>query len=126
MSNNDSFDVEKFYSHEEVLERTLLSRVSLTKLVQKKKFPTPVPKGNSVYKSNWYLKEEVDSWLYKNRPQFLPETFFEGEEVTVKLTIPQHIKLKKAAKALETDLQRYIVDAIERKTATVLYHLEME
>ena len=120
------FDIEKMYSHEQVLEKTFLSRDSLRKMVSNKTFPAPSVYGKSAYKSNWYVKKEVDKWIYDNRPQFIPETFYGGEEVSVTLTTLQYIRLNKAADALNTDLQRYIADAIDRKTNIVLDHLNIE
>lgn len=120
------FDIENMYSHEQVLEKTFLSPDSLRKKVSNKTFPAPSVYGKSAYKSNWYVKKEVDKWIYDNRPQFIPETFYGGQEVSITLTTLQHNRLKKAVDALNTDLQRYIADAIDHKTDVVLDRLNIE
>ena len=58
------FDIENMYSHEQVLEKTFLSPDSLRKKVSNKTFPAPSVYGKSAYKSNWYVKKEVDKWIY--------------------------------------------------------------
>ena len=95
-------------------------------MVSNKTFPAPSVYGKSAYKSNWYVKKEVDKWIYDNRPQFIPETFYGGKEVSITLTTLQHNRLKKAVDALNTDLQRYIADAIDHKTDVVLDRLNIE
>ena len=94
-------------------------------MVSNKTFPAPSVYGKSAYKSNWYVKKEVDKWIYNNRPQFIPETL-RRKEVSVTLTTLQYIRLNKAVDALNTDLQKYIADAIDRKTSIVLDHLNIE
>lgn len=113
-----------FYSTQQVLEKTLMSRSTLFHKVEDNTFPSPVNPGANG--QNYYVKTEVDEWIEKNIAWISKRK--QVKTITHSVTFEKHeaMKIKVAAAALGCNYQKFINDAATWKAHLILKQLERE
>tara|TARA_Y100000004_G_C8736643_1_gene336520 strand:+ start:211 stop:639 length:429 start_codon:yes stop_codon:yes gene_type:complete len=114
----------KFYTTQQVLEKTLMSRFTLIRKTKEGVFPSPVNPGSSG--QNFYVKEEVDEWIAKNA-QWV--NFNERNKYvlhTIQFERYQSLQIERASSLLECDINKFINDAALWKAQLILNQAERE
>lgn len=114
----------KFYTTQQVLELTLMSRFTLIRKVKEGIFPTPVNPGSK--SANFYLKEEVDDWIQENVAWINKKRHIEFTEHNIRFDIHETKQIKTAAAALGCDLEKFINDAAVWKAKRIIDQLNIE
>ena len=95
----------------EVLQRTMMSRTKLLKLVREERFPPP--KGRKGKEGYLFNAAEVHDWIQKNS-FFAQQSCFVNADVNsvaVKLKGPEMKEVKDAARGLGCSAEKFISDA---------------
>lgn len=114
----------KFYTTQQVLELTLMSRFTLIRKVNNKEFPSPVNPGSN--SANFYLKEEVDDWIEKNIDWINKKQHKAFSEHNVRFNVHETKQIKTAAAALGCNLEKFINDAAVWKAKRIIDQLSIE
>ena len=104
----------KWYTTNDVLGLTKMSRFTLIRKTKEEDFPRPIKINN---KENRYAKKDVDAWIKEN------EAFIEqrnpNKVVTLTLTPKQYAHLKSSAKLLECNIETFVMEAAVFKSNQV-------
>ena len=104
----------KWYTTDDVLGLTKMSRFTLIRKTKEDNFPRPIKINN---KENRYAKKDVDAWIKEN------EAFIEQRNpnkiVTLNLTPKQYAHLKTSAKLLECNIETFVMEAAVFKSNQV-------
>ena len=96
----------KWYTTDDVLGLTKMSRFTLIRKTKEDNFPRPIKINN---KENRYAKKDVDAWIKEN------EAFIEQRNpnklVSLTLTPKQYAHLKSSAKLLECSIETFVMEA---------------
>ena len=115
-----------YYTTQQVLERTLMSRFTLIRKVSKNQFPQPIKIVDDNPIANWYSKKEVDIWVANNTAFVDKRKLKISESITIEFTAEEVKRLRKATMGLETTVDRFIIDAVKAKTKAVLRCMDAE
>lgn len=103
----------KWYSTEDVIGLTRMSRYTLARKTRDESFPRPI----KVNQSNKYSKAEVDKWLKENEEDF--KAHDPNKNITLTLSPRQYRHMQSSAKMLECKLQTFILEAAVHKSNQV-------
>jgi len=103
----------KWYTTDDVLSLTRMSRYTLARKTRDESFPRPI----KVNQSNKYSKVEVDKWLKENEEDF--KAHDPNKNITLTLTPRQYRHMQSSAKMLECKLQTFILEAAVHKSNQV-------
>ena len=103
----------KWYSTEDVIGLTRMSRYTLARKTRDESFPKPI----KVNQSNKNSKAEVDKWLKENEKDFRAHD--PNKNITLTLSPRQYRHMQSSAKMLECKLQTFILEAAVHKSNQV-------
>ena len=103
----------KWYSTEDVLGLTKMSRFTLHRKTREENFPRPI----KVNQSNKYSKVEVDRWIKENEEYI--ERRDPNKNITLTLSPRQYQHFKASSKMLECKLETFILEAAVHKSNQV-------
>ena len=109
------------YSTSEVLERTLISRASLTRYIKEGKFPAPKLKAgdHGSRGRDWYDKNAVDEWIQKNSKFVTWKQNKIAENISVSIEAKDMKHIREACELLSCDEIVFIRDAAIWKASLV-------
>ena len=105
----------KWYSTQEVLGLTKMSRFTLIRKTKDDNFPKPIKVAHG---KNMYAKTEVHEWI-KEHKEFL-KSYNPNRQVTINFTPKEYAKIKRGAQALECNMETFIKEAAVHKSKLVL------
>lgn len=108
-------NMSKWYSTQEVLGLTKMSRFTLIRKTKDDNFPKPVKVAHG---KNMYAKNEVHEWI-KEHEEFI-KSRDPNRQVTITFDAKQYAKIKRSAYALECNLETFIKEAAAHKAKLVL------
>ena len=114
----------KFYSTQQVLELTLMSRFTLIRKVNDGLFPSPVNPGSTG--ANFYVKTEVDEWIKENVEWIKKREHKTYSECYVRFDSQEMKEIKTAIAALDCTLEKFISDAAIWKAKRIMDQLNIE
>lgn len=114
----------KFYSTQQVLELTLMSRFTLIRKVKEGLFPTPVNPGSTG--ANFYVKTEVDDWIKENVEWIKKKEHKTYSECYVRFDAQEMKEIRTATAALGCTLEKFISDGAVWKAKRIMDQLNME
>ena len=113
----------EYYTTQEVLERTLMSRFTLIRKVKENKFPKPVSRKDGRL---FYSSAEVEKWISSN-PDFTSHRKLNADNsIKIDLLKDELNMIKTAAAAMECDPEFFVYEAAIWKAKGVLKRLEYE
>ena len=118
------------YSTTQVLEKTMMTRITLRKKIAEGIFPEPRFKAQKTGKRggrvDLYDKAQVDLWCEKHCEWVSDRHRFHEKGITINLTAAERRDMSIAAKALHVDLEFFIREAAEYKCKQVLRAMQRE
>tara|TARA_B100000073_G_scaffold339093_1_gene337044 strand:- start:483 stop:908 length:426 start_codon:yes stop_codon:yes gene_type:complete len=111
-----------FYTTQQVLDLTLMSRFTLIRKTKEGIFPSPVNPGSKG--SNYYVKKEVDDWV-KNNIDWV-KTKEIKTKVTVKFEAQELKDMREAAALIGCTLDKFINDAAVWKAKRIITQYQRE
>lgn len=103
----------KWYSTEDVIGLTKMSRYTLARKTRNESFPRPI----KVNQSNKYSKKEVDAWIKENKEEFQKHN--PNKNITLILTPKQYRHMQSSSKMLECKIETFILEAAVHKSNQV-------
>ena len=118
------------YSTNQVLEKTMMTRITLRRKIAEGIFPEPRFKAQKTGKRggrvDLYDKTQVDMWCEQHCDFVAARHRFHDKGITINLTAAERRDMAIAAKALHVDLEFFIREAAEFKCRQVLRAMNRE
>lgn len=104
----------KWYSTDDVLGLTKMSRFTLIRKTKEENFPRPIKVAHG---KNMYAKKEVDHWI--NEHQDFIKARDPNRQVTLTFTAREYAQIKRHAHSLECNMETFIKEAATYKANTM-------